>query len=348
MNPTTANPTTATPSPSSASSSPTLVTASFGLRRLVQALPAIHSIVASGREVALLVPDELRALAEQIPGVVAAPEISPSEQGSVEGILRAGCEEAVILDGSLDSAWLAQRAEISQRWGYGGLLRRWLLTSAVEAPKKSAAKGAGRYGPLLEALGAPLPESWVPSLSLPPALQEKGGQYLERARVEPEGGPLIAYAPTSEEVTAPRWPWKEFATLIRSMRKAHPSVRQVLIARSDELWPVVRIHEETARYYPVIGPDLSLPDLAAVLARVDLLVSPASGFLHLAAALGVPTVALLSRRAPAPPGPGHAILRGQSASGLLLFGLNYLGRNPLTGIDGEAVQLACEGLLGLL
>jgi ADP-heptose:LPS heptosyltransferase len=97
----------------------------------------------------------------------------------------------------------------------------------------------------------------------------------------------------------------------RDLRRARPDIRVALIAGPKELWLAVRIHEETGKIHPVIGPDLDLADLAAVLDHLDLLVTNDSGPMHLAASLGVPCVALFGPTNPSrtrPVGPDNEVL----------------------------------------
>jgi ADP-heptose:LPS heptosyltransferase len=96
--------------------------------------------------------------------------------------------------------------------------------------------------------------------------------------------------------------------LIQALRREVPRVRFVLAAGREDLWPAVRIHEETARHTPLLGPDLDAATLAAVLAHCRLVVGGDADLLQLAAASGAPTVALFGPSAPerrAPRGPGH-------------------------------------------
>ena len=322
--------------------SSTLVVVPPHLAGAVATLPALEILAASGRSVVVLAPRYLEPLFKLLPGVAAVAELVESEERTVTHIRRHECDEAVLLDSSLDGAWLSRAASIQARWGYRGGLRSLLLHPPVPRPRVPLPPWQ-QPSALLAAMDLPAPAG-PPRLQLPPEFLQRGLELLERAHVPTTDGPLVALAPTSDLATAPRWPWPNFAELARSLRRRNPSVRQFIVGEAEQLWPAVRIHEETARFLPVIGPDLDVAQLAGVLAHLKLLITAESGPLHLAAALGVRCVALLGPRNPilhGPAGDGHHIVHGQQS--WLLPGLVRARR--LDGIAVEAVIAACEDVL---
>ena len=79
----------------------------------------------------------------------------------------------------------------------------------------------------------------------------------------------------------------------------------------DEQVELIEYRSETGKIHPVVGPDLDLAGLAAVLDQLDLLVTNDSGPMHLAAGLGVACVALFGPTDPTrtrPVGPEHQVL----------------------------------------
>ena len=73
----------------------------------------------------------------------------------------------------------------------------------------------------------------------------------------------------------------------------------------------MRIHEESGKIHPVVGPDLDLGQLASVMAEMDLMVTNDSGPMHLAAAVGVPCLSLFGPTDPrrtSPVGDAHRVL----------------------------------------
>lgn len=312
----------------------------------VRALPVFHALAHRG-PLAVMAPADLLPLLRLYPGVRTTLQLRDSEDATVSLIRRNECREGILLDESLDAAWLAFSGALPQRWGYRGGLRGFFLKPALQRPRGFRRSDPRRFGRLLEALDVPPPHEegfWVPRLEIPAETQAMGPHFLERARVPATDGPLVGLVAISDRPGAALWPWERFAELARTLRRQNPSVRQILIANGERLWPVVRIHEETARFYPVLGPDLDLAALAGVLAQLDLLISVECGVLHLAAALGVPCLALFGHRDPAvygPAGQGHEILRDPPSPLASWFG----GGRFLAGLEVERVVEKAERML---
>lgn len=296
------------------SSPATLVVAPNWVGDLVMAEPVFRALAASGRRLAVLIKPGLAPLAPLLPGVEEVLE-RPGEPARAIELLRGRFEETVVLPHSFRSAWIVARAGIPRRYGYRGDGRSLLLSPAVKRPRGRRLQ-VEDYRELLEALGVPPPESWVPRLELPEELLSRGRERWQRAgidlaRLRGEGGVLVGLMPGAEWGPSKRWPWPRFAELARELRRAVPGVRIAILCGPKELWTAVRIHEESGHFHPVIGPDLDLAGLAAVLADLDCAVTNDSGPMHLAAALGVPAVALFGPTDPrrtAPSGEGHRVL----------------------------------------
>jgi heptosyltransferase II len=280
----------------------------------VMAAPVVAALAAGERQVVALAKPHLGSLLRLLPGLAEVVERGSDDAETIARLRAAGCQEAVVLPNSIRSAWLPYQAGIPWRWGYRGGWRAPLLRPPVPRPP---AKRDGKrppqvedYAELLDALGVPAPASWVPRLPKTPALLAVGRERLSRARL-PAGGPLVGIFPGAEWGPSKRWPWRRFAELARALRRDRPAVSATILAGPKEVWTAVRIHEESGKLHPVIGPDLDLAGLTAVLAHLDALVTNDSGPMHLAAALGVPCVALFGPTDPrrtAPSGDGHQVL----------------------------------------
>jgi heptosyltransferase-2 len=275
----------------------------------VMAWPVLEALAASGRELAVLAKPHLRSLLALAPG---QPDFCSRGEtaATVETLKAAAFDEAVVLPNSFRSAWLPLQAEIPRRWGYRGDLRTLLLNPSVARPRGRRPQ-VEDYRELLRALGIDGPVTWIPRLDLPDALSAFGRERLERGHVPPGQGPIVGVFPGAEFGPSKRWPWRSFADLLRELRRSVGSFRGVIVAGPKELWTAVRVHEESGKLHPVIGPDLDLAQLASVLSHFDLLVTNDSGPMHLAAAVGTPCVALFGPTDPrrtAPAGPGHRVL----------------------------------------
>jgi lipopolysaccharide heptosyltransferase II len=291
----------------------TLVVAPSWVGDAVMAAPVLAALAASGRRPVVLARRALLPLVELFPGVGATVERATSDAETASRLARGGFAEAVVLPNSFRSARLTRAAGIPVRWGYRGDFRAPLLAPAVRRPRGRRPQ-IEDYRELLEAMGVAPPDTWVPRLELPAALLGRGRERLERARLpvaDAGSAPIVGLFPGAEWGASKRWPWRRFADLATELRRRHPGLRPLIVAGPAEVWLAVRVHEESGHLHPVVGPDLDLAMLAAVLAHLDLLVTNDSGPMHLAAALGVPTVALFGPTDPrrtAPAGAGHRVL----------------------------------------
>lgn len=290
----------------------TLVIAPNWVGDTVMALPVLERLAASGRRVTVLAKAPLAPLLELVPAVSKVIERGGSDGETVAALRREGFAQAVLLPNAFRAAWLAWRAGIPRRWGYTGDLRGLLLRPRVKRPPRKRHQ-VEDYIELLEAMGVQAGGDWTPRLELTEKRRATGAELLERAGlpVGKEHGPLVGFFPGAEFGPAKRWPRERFAETIRELRKRVPRVRPLILAGPKEVWLAVRIYEQTAKHPPVVGPDLDLADLAAVLSHLDLLVTNDSGPMHLAAAAGAPSVALFGPTDPArtrPVGQEHATL----------------------------------------
>lgn len=274
----------------------------------VMAWPLLEALGASGRHVVTLAKPHLEPLLRLSPAVrECVPRAEPAE--TLERLRAARCQEAVVLPNSFRSAWLAYQAGIPRRWGYAGDLRSLFLRPPVPRPRGKRPQ-IEDYRELLTAMRVN-PPAWVPRLELPAELQRSGLDRLRRGGIDPARGEIVAVFPGAEFGPSKRWPWRRFADLLRELRRQRPGVQGVIVAGPKELWTAVRVHEESGKFHPVIGPDLDLAGLAAALSHCNLLVTNDSGPMHLAAALGVRCVALFGPTDPrrtAPAGRGHEVV----------------------------------------
>ena len=193
---------------------------------------------------------------------------------------------ALVLPGSLKSALVPYWAGAIERRGYGGLLRRLLLT---DARTKQALPQVESYAALLETAG----EVPRPKLIVPPAAIDKALSDLGLSR---PSAPLLAVAPGAEYGPAKRWPARHFAALAK--------------AKQAEGWDVWLFGSAGDREVAAAIPasvDLvgrtSLDQAVVLLSLADAVISNDSGLMHVAAALDRPQVALFGPSDPTRTGP---------------------------------------------
>lgn len=280
---------------------------------LLATLPALEVLAASEREVVVFAEEGHVGLLRFHPGPLGLlPRLGKPELERL--LLRSTeAEEAVVLSGRNLDAWLVRSAGIPRRFGYASLLGPLFLTRRVRRPRPSGRPVSADHRVLVEALG----ESW-PEPDPPPRLRAdtesltEAAERLGRARIEEGGRPLVAVYPgTAGGLSGAPWPRGRFEELLRELRRRGMSA--IILATTEDLWQAVRVYEETGKIHPVIGPDLRLEVLAALLSRLDLVVACDSWMLQLAAAMGTPTVGLFARdpRRWGPQGPGHRTIRSR-------------------------------------
>ncbi len=226
-------------------------------------------------------------------------------------IRAAGFEAAVIPHRFLRSALLCRLAGIPVRIGFDTSAGRFLLTHTVRyAGIDSEIR---RNLSLAVPLGVPSPPFALPRLYPSPLDGIVVDGFLRGSFGEdpvPPGAPCVAVAPGSVWNTK-RWPESKFVSLIRYL--LDDGTRVVLIggAADRDLCARLRGSLPGRRLADASG-RLSLLESAELISRCAVLVSNDSAPVHMAAAMGVPVVAIFGPTLPsfgfAPPGPGDRVV----------------------------------------
>lgn len=259
----------------------------------VMALPAVRNLkMMQGKDpITVAVPEKLAALWQACPFVdtVIALEkprcIFTTARQLREGKFRA----AVLLPNSLRAAGEAWLARIPQRVGYARGGRRFLLTHAIPVPPRNPIRLHQRfyYLDLVTALGGPN------DASLPELRKESAAKTDSR--------PLVAICPGAEYGPAKRWPVENFVAVAKHLVAKHHAKIMLLGAPGD-----VPIAEELMKQLPEAENrtgKTSLAEFMAALAASRLVLCNDSGAMHVASALGVPTVAVFGSTEPLLTGP---------------------------------------------
>jgi heptosyltransferase-2 len=193
---------------------------------------------------------------------------------------------ALVLPGSFKSALTPYWAGILQRRGYGGALRRLLLS---EARAKSKLPQVESYVALADWTGA----APRPRLTLPPTASTQALQALGLNR---PAAPLLAIAPGAEYGPAKRWPDRHFAA-VAAKRRAQGWQIWLFGSAADR-----GIADQIPSDQNLAG-RTSLDQAVALLGLADAVLSNDSGLMHVAAALDRPQVALFGPSDPIRTGP---------------------------------------------
>jgi len=287
-----------------------IIRSSNWLGDAVMSVPAVRAMKRlDGAHVAVLTPEKLTdvwRLVREVDEVIAFP--TPSIFGVAKMIRGCGFTTGVIFPNSLRTGLEMWLARIPRRIGFAGHRRRWLLTDVFHEEKPGVATAPSRhqvhhYLGLAEFLGASAGADTT--FGFPNAAQKKSR--------EPGAPARIAVCPGAEYGPAKRWPAEKFAEVIQSV-DGKPACRWQLVGTAKDrpvADEIAKLCENPANLENLCG-KTTLAQLIAALRASDALLTNDTGTMHLAALLGVPTVAIFGSTEPALTGPlggGHTVVR---------------------------------------
>jgi heptosyltransferase-2 len=202
-------------------------------------------------------------------------------------------------------------AAIPQRVGFVGEARFFLLNDLRWGERKLE-RMIDRMGALAFPQGAPLPRDWpLPELVVPaPELVA----FRARFALPPDGRRVVALAPGAVG-PGKAWPLSHYRELTR-MLTAQDIAVWVLGGPNETPLAAEIVKAGGAASRDLTGPDLRNAILA--LKAADAAVTNDSGLMHIAAALGIPTIAIFGPTSPrlwAPLNPLAASLEPDGAAG---------------------------------
>lgn len=203
---------------------------------------------------------------------------------------------AVLFQNAFHAAWMAWRARVPVRIGYARDGRSALLTEAVEVPPRGA-YGHEAYYYLQLLFRAGLIERPEPVRPLTEArLVLRDAEKLWASKrlqaLNLDGSPfLVGIHPGASFGPAKRWPAERFAAL--ADRLIGELGADVLIFGSAAEAPLAASIAQAMKHTPkLLAGATTLTQMLALFANCRLLVTNDSGPMHLAAALGLPLVAV--------------------------------------------------------
>jgi heptosyltransferase-2 len=262
----------------------------------LMALPAMAEMRAamSGRQLIVAAPAGVAPLFSEI--TVASPDVTVAvdKRREAEQLRELRADAIVLLTNSFRTAWASRQAGVAKRWGYGAHVRSVLLTRAIARPRTRVHQ-AEYYLHLVRELGLGARPGADPGLTphvrITPATRARAEAYLAQLGVD-RSKPLVGLAPGAAYGHAKRWPPKRVAEL--ATRLTGGGVTCLLVGAEGDRSAGREIESMLppgARVFNVIGrTDLRL--FAGLLASCQAFVSNDSGAMHLAAAAGVPVVAI--------------------------------------------------------
>jgi heptosyltransferase-2 len=223
---------------------------------------------------------------------------------------------AVLFSNAFESALVAALSGIPERLGYRRDGRGFLLNRGVPVPKETVHQSA-YYLRLVEGLGTNGRHSpKTPSLWLLPDERAFASNLLIpkpfNSKLE-TGNPklLVGVNPGAAYGSSKRWAPENFAEVANRLIASHDAAILIFGGPNDRE-AAEAIASAMKRPPLILAGKTSLRESMALLARCRLLITNDSGPMHIAAALGVPVVAVFGPTDPevtSPLGEGHRIVR---------------------------------------
>jgi heptosyltransferase-2 len=282
---------------------------------LVLSLPALRVLRAAfaGAALSVLVRQELAGffdgiqwVDEVIPYTLQAGIRGWGDQRRIIAAVRARrLDLAVIFPNSFRSALWAMLARVPYRAGYATDGRRCLLTHHT-VPQVSAMKGhQSQYwlSMVSGTLGIPpaLPDSLPYRVEVSPQTVGRMRQWLASHRRN-RNAPLIALSSAAAYGPAKEWPSIYYSRLI-DLLSGHSGAECVLLGTAAERKKCEQLAAMSRMGAIVAAGDTDVAELKALLSLCNGFAGNDSGAMHLAAALGIPSVGIFGSTNPARTGP---------------------------------------------
>jgi len=201
---------------------------------------------------------------------------------------------ALLLQNAFDAAWLVWRANIPERIGYARDGRSLLLTKPVPVPKPGEIPAHEKffYLELLRRAGwmDSLPNECFIALTVPEVKRRRAAEFLAESGARPHVL-RVAIGAGASYGSAKCWPPPRFAELT-SRLQAQNDADVILFGTAAES-AVSNAIAAGMRQPPInlIG-KTAIADLPALLSQCHLFIGNDSGAMHVAAAVGLPVVAV--------------------------------------------------------
>lgn len=332
-----------------------LVKAVNWLGDLVMSLPALRAVRDSfpHAELGVLVRRELAGffdgalwIDEVIPYRLRAGAAGVLDRALIVNAIRARhFDLAVLFPKSFQSALWTTLAGVPRRAGYVADRRGFMLTHRAEMRAEVEQVHQAHHWLVMvaETIGA---EGAADNYRLDVDAQSRDKMRAWLSAHRTRGGrPLVALAPAAAYGPAKEWPAERYAALVDLLAARHGAECVLVGAASDR----ARCKEIVARCRTaalVAAGETSVGELIALLALCQGFAGNDSGCMHLAGALGLPTVAVFGSTNPARTGPmgprTRVIYRALECSPCLERTCRFGHYNCLRGIGAEEVAAALE------
>ena len=271
------------------------------------AFPAIRAMRVGRPDLRITIfgPEKLRGLWESMPEIDGyigkSGEEAPWQVAKLIKATGISFDAAVLLTNSTRSTLEFWLAGIPRLVGFKGSLRSFFINQRIPEPKPGLPPEhhALRYLRIAKRMGAPLDDSpfWKP-VGIEPSTSN--------------GRLKIGLCAGAEYGPAKRWPLDRFAAVADAVLKQRPDVEWHLFGAPGETAMGEELDGKISGPSTNLVGKTSLTELIAHLKQCHLLLTNDTGTMHLAAALGVPTISIFGSTEPSLTGPlgdHHTVLR---------------------------------------
>jgi lipopolysaccharide heptosyltransferase II len=201
---------------------------------------------------------------------------------------------ALLLQNAFDAAWLAWRAGIPQRIGYARDARNLLLTKSVAVPKSGEIPPHEKfyYLELLRRAGwlDLLPDESFIALNVPEQNRRRAAEFFLASGARPHAI-RIAVGAGASYGSAKCWPPDRFAEVLNRLKPSMDA--DVILFGTAAETSVSAAIASGLRHFPIdFTGKTAIADLPALLSQCHLFIGNDSGAMHVAAAVGLPVVAV--------------------------------------------------------
>ncbi|MDR0771236.1 MAG: lipopolysaccharide heptosyltransferase II [Burkholderiales bacterium] len=221
-----------------------------------------------------------------------------------QNLATADYTHAFVLPNSWKSALIPYFARIPQRIGYTGEARFHLLNDRRTLHQEKFPRLVDRFAALAYPADTAADKIKTPAPVLVPQ-QDRQRAALDALRLTVSPTPIAVFCPGAEYGSAKRWPPEYFAEL--AQRLLHEGLAIWLVGSSkdrpiaDQIIAAIRSNAPSdgtpAMLHSLVG-HTDLGTAVDLIAAARLVVSNDSGLMHIAAAVGVPLVALFGSSSP--------------------------------------------------
>lgn len=208
---------------------------------------------------------------------------------------------AILLQNAIEAAIIARLAGIPLRAGYNSDGRGLLLTHAVRRTAEiRQARQSDYYLAMVEALGCRAVET-EPVLHPGKDYKRLAATLFARFGID-EKSVIIGLSPGAAYGPAKRWFPDRFAAVADSLIEEYRA--EVVVFGSGGDRPSAAEVQKNARHALIdVSGKTDLKEAIALISRCDIFISNDSGLMHVAGALGIPTVAIFGSTNPATTSP---------------------------------------------